>query len=78
MVSLKDGCLKQRFFYAGLTELADRFPEDFTSLMKTFHAQQSEGIQEAQFLQPHDTKSRDISPMEILNLANMITQVGII
>ena len=50
----------------GLTELADRFPEDFNSLMKTFHEQNAE---------PHITPTREISPMDILNLANIITQV---
>ena len=49
----------------GLTELAERFPEDFTSLMDTFH----DGHH------PHGATKKGISPMDILNLANMITQV---
>ena len=49
----------------GLTELAERFPEDFTSLMDTFHKPH----------QPHGAANKAISPMDILNLANMITQV---
>ena len=49
----------------GLTELAERFPEDFTSLMDTFHKPR----------QPHGAVNKGISPMDILNLANMITQV---
>ena len=53
---------------SGLTELANRFPDDFTSLMKTFHHQDAH----------HNPQAREISPMDILNLANMITQVRII
>jgi len=60
----------------GLTELADRFPEDFTSLMKTFHNQQTPDPHGAQFQEPHNPQTRNISPMEILNLANMITQAN--
>jgi len=60
----------------GLTELADRFPEDFKSLMKTFHNQQNPDPHGAQFQEPHSTHARNISPMEILNLANMITQAN--
>ena len=57
----------------GLTELAERFPEDFTSLMDTFHEPHQPRLNHLQQLQSADTKS--ISPMDILNLANMITQV---
>ena len=53
-------------FFRGLTELAERFPEDFTSLMDTFHEPNPH---------PHSPASKSISPMDILNLANMITQV---
>ena len=52
----------------GLTELAERFPEDFTSLMDTFH----DGHHPHQH---HGAANKAISPMDILNLANMITQV---
>ena len=57
----------------GLTELAERFPEDFTSLMDTFHEPHQPRLNHLQQLQSADTRS--ISPMDILNLANMITQV---
>ena len=50
----------------GLTELADRFPDDFNSLMKTFHEREVS-------VEP---QQRDISAMDILNLANIITQVN--
>ena len=53
----------------GLTELAERFPDDFTSLMDTFH----DGHHPHQ---PHGAANKAISPMDILNLANMITQVS--
>ena len=52
----------------GLTELADRFPDDFNSLMKTFHDRETDA-------EPHIHHSREISAMDILNLANIITQV---
>ena len=52
----------------GLTELADRFPDDFNSLMKTFHDRETDA-------EPHVHHSREISAMDILNLANIITQV---
>ena len=51
----------------GLTELAERFPEDFTSLMDTFH--------DGHHQHSHMPAKKAISPMDILNLANMITQV---
>ena len=53
----------------GLTELAERFPDDFTSLMDTFH----DGHHPHH---PHGAANKAISPMDILNLANMITQVS--
>ena len=51
----------------GLTELADRFPDDFNSLMTTFHEREN--------VEPHIARPREISAMDILNLANIITQV---
>ena len=44
--------------------------------MKTFHNQQNPDPHGAQFQEPHSTHARNISPMEILNLANMITQAN--
>ena len=52
----------------GLTELAQRFPDDFNSLMRTFHDKED-------FLEPHLSHTREISSMDILNLANIISQV---
>ena len=51
----------------GLTELAQRFPDDFSSLMDTFHHHM-----DPTHNHPHHQK---ISSMDILNLANMISQV---
>ena len=52
----------------GLTELAHRFPDDFNSLMRTFHDRE-------EYLAPHLSHTREISSMDILNLANIISQV---
>ena len=52
----------------GLTELAQRFPDDFNSLMRTFHDRED-------YLTPHLSHTREISSMDILNLANIISQV---
>ena len=52
----------------GLTELAQRFPDDFNSLMRTFHDRE-------EYLEPHLSHTREISSMDILNLANIISQV---
>ena len=43
--------------------------------MDTFNNNPNPDIHEAQFNEDHSTPTRDISPMEILNLANLITQV---
>ena len=55
-------------FFTGLTELADRFPSDFTSLLGTFRGEGTEK-------ETREAKASDISAMDILNLANLITEV---
>ena len=74
------------FLSQGLTELAERFPEDFSSLMEAFEGGTGEKEKPAvRHLAPrqpnvlpakqkHMPMTRNIKPSEIRNLANIIAE----
>ena len=61
------GELTLQLYLPGLTELAQRFPEDFSSLMDAFEEEQEEK-------EIHRPSVRNIQPSEIRMLANIISE----